>query len=186
MSANRLSKNMKIKKKPYSYRHLKNNISALLWLCCALVCFECFAESDFLRLVRLSPDEGLSEGHVNKLLVDRDGFLWLATEGGLNRYDGYEVSNIKGPDGIFDGTRIPYIFQDSTGLMWISHVNSGLYTLNLTTKQYTKRLDENLLGKSADVTLVDGIVEQDNGNLWLASTQNLRLFHQIRARDLHA
>ena len=178
MSANRLSKNMKIKKKPYSYRDLKNNISALLWLCCALVSFECFAESDFLRLVRLSPDEGLSEGHVNKLLVDHDGFLWLATEGGLNRYDGYEISNIKGPDGIFDGTRIPYIFQDSTGLMWISHVNSGLYTLDLTTKQYIKRLDENLLGNSADVTLVDGIVEQDNGDLWLASTQNLRLFHR--------
>ncbi|NQZ06398.1 MAG: GAF domain-containing protein [Algicola sp.] len=131
---------------------------------------------------QLSVNQGLAKAHVNRLLVDHAGFLWLATKGGLNRYDGYEIITIKGPDGIFVGTEIPYIFQDSVGLMWISHANSGLYTLDLTTNKYTKRLDENLLGKPAEVRLVDAIVEQDNGDLWMASTQNLRLFHRETGR----
>jgi ligand-binding sensor domain-containing protein len=156
----------------------KSLLSAFLWLYFGAFTTVVAAEVDFLRLMRLSPAEGLSEGHVNTVLIDHDGFLWLATKGGLDRYDGYEVNRIKGPDDIFDGSAIPYIFQDSTGLMWISHGNTGLYTLDLSTRKYVKRLDENMLGKPDEVVKVDHIVEQDNGNLWLSSTQNLRLFHR--------
>lgn len=133
-----------------------------------------YAKVDHLRLTRLSPEEGLSEGYVTSLLIDNDGFLWLATQSGLNRYDGYQITPVKGPDGVFEDKPIPYIFQDSTGLMWISDGNTGLYTLDLTTKTYQKKLDEDLLGNPSDVVQVDHIIEQNNGDLWLASTQNLR------------
>ena len=39
----------------------------------------------------LTPDQGLSQGSINDVLVDNDGFLWLATDGGLNRYDGHQI-----------------------------------------------------------------------------------------------
>ena len=139
-------------------------------------------DSKILRLMRLSVDEGLSEGYVNNMLIDSDGFLWLATESGLNRYDGYEVEQIPGPDGIFKDSRVPYLFQDSFDLMWISHVNSGLYSLDLNTREYTKHLDENMLGAPSEIVQVSYIAEQDNGNLWLASTQNLRLYHRQSGR----
>ena len=169
-----------MKKIQKSFTYHKNNtwLALLFGLCCAIFSGWVQAQVDFLRLTRMSPEEGLSEGYVSSLLIDNDGFLWLATQGGLNRYDGYQVANIKGPNDIFDGKPIPYIFQDSTGLMWITDGNTGLYTLDLTTKKYQKKLDANLLGTPAEVTQVDHIVEQDNGDLWLASTQNLRLYHR--------
>src|ERR1035437_8949818 len=37
----------------------------------------------------LSTDEGLSNSNVRTILKDRNGFLWIGTESGLNRYDGY-------------------------------------------------------------------------------------------------
>ena len=49
---------------------------------------------------RLSPAEGLSQSYVNTLLLDNQGFLWLATEAGLNRYDGHQVLHVSGPDGV--------------------------------------------------------------------------------------
>ncbi|MEO7176211.1 MAG: two-component regulator propeller domain-containing protein, partial [Saprospiraceae bacterium] len=33
--------------------------------------------------------QGLSQGMVNDMIQDKDGFIWIATKGGLNRYDGY-------------------------------------------------------------------------------------------------
>ena len=37
----------------------------------------------------LSTDEGLSNSNVRTILKDSYGFLWIGTESGLNRYDGY-------------------------------------------------------------------------------------------------
>ena len=37
----------------------------------------------------VSTAQGLSQGLINDMLQDRDGFIWIATKGGLNRYDGY-------------------------------------------------------------------------------------------------
>lgn len=169
---------MKINNKSRITQAKKKIAQWSIWLFLSLFSFVAAAEVDFLRLSRLSPDEGLSEGYVNSLLIDHDGFLWLATEGGLNRFDGYEVSEVKGPDGIFSGTRIPYIYQDSSGLIWISHTNTGLYSLDLKTRQYTKHLEEKVDAQVSEVVTVSHIVEQDNGNLWLASAQNLRLFNR--------
>ncbi|SEA22959.1 EAL domain-containing protein [Alkalimonas amylolytica] len=41
------------------------------------------------QVFRLSPDNGLSQGHINRLLLDQQHQLWLATDGGLDRFDGY-------------------------------------------------------------------------------------------------
>src|SRR5580704_9053635 len=35
--------------------------------------------------------DGLSQSTVNGILQDSQGYLWLATESGLDRYDGYSV-----------------------------------------------------------------------------------------------
>lgn len=43
-----------------------------------------------LRVENISIKEGLSQGYVPDLLQDREGFIWIGTKNGLNRYDGRE------------------------------------------------------------------------------------------------
>src|ERR1700722_17383461 len=42
-----------------------------------------------IRFTRLSTDQGLSQTKVNQIVQDDQGFMWFATQYGLNRYDGY-------------------------------------------------------------------------------------------------
>ena len=41
-----------------------------------------------LKFTHLTSDDGLSDNRINSILQDRRGFMWFATEDGLNRYDG--------------------------------------------------------------------------------------------------
>ena len=42
----------------------------------------------YLRFGRLTTEEGLSNNQALGVAQDKDGFIWIGTAGGLNRYDG--------------------------------------------------------------------------------------------------
>ena len=62
-------------------------------------------------VTRISPTEGLSQSYVTKTVQDKDGFVWVGTQMGLNRYDGYKVKHIKGPNKVFEKEKIVLIVK---------------------------------------------------------------------------
>lgn len=48
----------------------------------------CFASAS--KVVQLTVDDGLINGNIHQIIQDREGFVWIATENGLVRYDGYD------------------------------------------------------------------------------------------------
>lgn len=118
-------------------------------------------------LTRLSPNEGLSQSFVNKTVQDHQGFIWIATAMGLNRYDGYQVQQISGPNGIFTKEAISTLFIDNQGYLWVSTLYSGLYRLNTTTFKSKQFFSGKFTPNSSDIAEVITI-EQASGNaLWL-------------------
>lgn len=74
------------------------------------------------RFSRIEAQDGLSHNKINALLKDRDGFLWIGTSTGLNRYDGYSVKQYRDIPG--DSTSLKYTYingikQDPRGDIWI-------------------------------------------------------------------
>lgn len=72
-------------------------------------------------------DDGLPQNSVNAILQTRDGYLWLATNGGLARYDResfktIEVGNTKG----MRSNRLLSLCEDREGGLWIGAENPGL------------------------------------------------------------
>lgn len=70
----------------------------------------------------LTVNDGLSQGMVFDILQSRDGFIWIATKDGLNRFDGYRFE-VFTPDP-FDpfaiaGSEIRALYQDKRGWIWV-------------------------------------------------------------------
>ena len=107
----------------------------LRWIVWLLVCVHLNAlaaiDSDYSQfLERLSPNEGLSQSHVTKIAQDQQGYLWFGTQMGLNRYDGYKIKHISGPNGVFEVESISSLFVDQQGYIWVSTMFSGLYRVD--------------------------------------------------------
>ena len=72
-----------------------------------------------------NPDRQLSSSMVSQVYLDHNGFLWVATRDGLNRYDGYQfrVYRRENPvDSTLKTNRVNAIVQDRNGLFYV-----GLY-----------------------------------------------------------
>src|SRR5689334_1245225 len=54
---------------------------------------KCFAQNNNARMHfnLLSIKDGMPEGTVTDLLQDREGYMWIGTQKGLVRYDGYKL-----------------------------------------------------------------------------------------------
>ena len=66
----------------------------IVFVLCLIVQYSRSQPAD-LQFEHLTMAEGLSQDIVNSLHIDRLGFLWIGTEDGLNRFDGYSVISYK-------------------------------------------------------------------------------------------
>ena len=73
-------------------------------------------------------NDGLSESTVYDVFQDSRGYMWISTDNGLNKYDGYSMESYQYMhyDYIINFKGAPrYIFEDMSGHIWIS-TNAGL------------------------------------------------------------
>lgn len=66
----------------------RNMNRKMLFLLCCLVCFQSLWAQNRTNLHTISRREGLSNGAVNAIAKDAEGYMWFGTWNGLNRYDG--------------------------------------------------------------------------------------------------
>ena len=77
----------------------------------------------------ISTAQGLSQGMVFDILQDKEGFIWIATKNGLNRYDGYSFkifTNDPYNAHSLSSNTILKLFEDSKGRIWAGTENAGL------------------------------------------------------------
>jgi ligand-binding sensor domain-containing protein len=77
----------------------------------------------------LTVEEGLSQNEVTSVVQDQDGFIWIGTRGGLNRYDGYEFkvfNQVPGDSNSLANPSIETLFTDGKGNIWIGTKSGGL------------------------------------------------------------
>ncbi len=95
------------------------------------------ADIDFSRLQHIGMEQGLSSNKVNCILQDKKGFMWIGTDYGLNRYDGYSFKVFLKDENdslSLADNNITCLTQDSTGNVWIG-TPKGLCVMEYNTEK---------------------------------------------------
>jgi ligand-binding sensor domain-containing protein len=96
-----------------------------------------YAQVNSKKFYCLNSNNGLSQNHVNAIIKDSRGFMWFATDDGLNRFDGYQFTvykNIPSQKGSLSNNIVYDVLEDKSGKLWVATQNG----LNLLDREKTR------------------------------------------------
>jgi PAS domain S-box-containing protein len=107
-------------------------------------------------------ENGLPQNNIQSIKQTQDGYLWLASQEGMIRFDGthFTVFERANTPGIVDNA-IYSLLQTSDGSLWAGTKNGLIRMQNGTFRTYTK--DDGMIGND-----VSGLAEDKEGSLWIA------------------
>ena len=124
-------------------------------------------------MTHLDSSVGLSGGSVTSIVQDKQGFIWIGTKRGLNRYDGHTFTTFETGLASKD---ISGLLVDNKGDLWIGTVGGGLaryHILSRSFETFTHRPNRKSTISSNEVT---SIFEDSSNRLWIGTEQGLNLY----------
>lgn len=117
--------------------------------------------------------QGLSQNDINCVFQDENGMIWIGTNDGLSRFDGYEFKNYRMDTHTLPSNLITTVIQDDHGNLWIGSADAGLFRFNLTTEKFTFFANTKKSPKLLTDNNISTMVKDHDGNLWFGNTKGL-------------
>ncbi len=112
-----------------------------LLLSIVIVSLQLILNAQSINFNRITTNNGLSNNYVSSIIQDQLGFLWFATDDGLNRFDGYDFkvyrNNPADKNSISDNS-IWTLTQDDSGNIWIGTKTGYINHYNPTLDKFTR------------------------------------------------
>lgn len=136
-----------------------------IWLA---ACLAAAARAESIWLLRhWTVADGLPQGTINDLVVGPDGALWLATNGGAARSDGWTVRTLDFESLDLPTNRVAALASGPGGEVWLV-----LQTGVLARVDVRGRVVERLIGPEPGIELTDAVCDS-SGSFWLRSVSSL-------------
>ena len=122
---------------------------------------------DSIRVDRISTQQGLSQGTIQAFAQDGQGFMWVATQEGLNRFDGYEFTTFQNdPDDprSLSHSWVRTLLVDSKNRLWVGSDRGDLDRFEPNTRRFVR---QPMPGE--DHGALRDIVEDHDGLIWIAT-----------------
>ncbi len=129
-----------------------------------------------LKFETITINDGLSQGMINAMLQDKYGFMWFATNDGLNRFDGYHFTIFKNSvddSNSIAGNFIRFLFEDSKGRLWIATADNGLDLFDSKSETFIHFKKQNNNKNSLSSNSITSISEDKLGGIWVGTINGL-------------
>ncbi len=126
-----------------------------------------------IQFEHVSAEHNLSNDAVYAIMQDRHGFIWIGTEDGLNRFDGYEMitfRNDPADPGSISYNWVRNLHEDDLGRIWVAH-NNGLDLLDPETGQFENIQEFHQGDTTINLDVLHRIYEDSEGGIWLGGIQ---------------
>ncbi len=143
-----------------------------------------FSQTSDIVFDKLTIRDGLSQSTVTAILQDRNGFMWFATYGGVNKFDGYSFTVYQydeNNENSIGNNNNELLFEDSEGYIWVVNNGDGMERYDPNTDNFIR-----IRHNPDDSTTIYGrtvqhVMEDSRGDIWV-STQGA-LNRLIRGGD---
>ena len=139
----------------------------------SLACHALYGQTEGRLKHFLTVEDGLSHNEVTSIVQDKDGFIWIGTRGGLNRYDGYEFevfNQVAGDPNSLVNPSIESLFVDSNGYIWIGTKSGGVSRFDPSTGDFFNLVSN--YSQTSDILPVNRVLsfyEDKKSRIWMGS-----------------
>lgn len=137
----------------------------------------CNAQLDELQFTRYTIRNGLLSSHINEIVQDKDGFLWIATNSGLNRFNGYDFEDITAITGLPKPLIVASLMCDSKGRIWIGTEQNGIFVFDPRKYSMVNYAKENEACRLGD-NFIKAMFEDSKGRVWVSTWFGLHRFDE--------
>jgi len=161
-------------------------------VCCTFLFSRSHAQNaalPFPHITQFTTENGLPGNNVYNLLEDHKGFLWVATNFGLSRYDGYTFKNysydIRDKHSLTAGW-CSGLMEDEEGIIWLVSGTEGFYSFNPKTEKFHHyRHEPGNTNSIANDVIDNSVYSLSSGVLWLCTLSGLDGFNTKTKKFKH-
>jgi ligand-binding sensor domain-containing protein/two-component sensor histidine kinase len=155
----------------------------LIFLCTELLVFQeslCYGQSSSYAFRHITRENGLASNNVLAITQDHQGYIWIGTDNGLQKFDGYDFTNFRHIPG--DTTRLMFdyidrLWEDSAKKIWTPNEIFDPATARCTNPRLT------IIPSSSLKQQEQGVFIHDNlGRIWFSSDGFLALYNYSKKK----
>ena len=149
-------------------QHKRTLLLSLILLLNTIVCI---AQPSTIGFRRLPMDPSVASSQINCIMRDSHGYIWLGTQYGLVRYDGFRFSVLLHQDGVSNSLPndiVDQIQEDRKGHLWV-HTANGYCVYDNFYESFINDTHDYLSNYGISGTL-DLLYIDEEKNLWVAIT----------------
>ena len=117
------------------------------------------------NLIQFTERDGLPGAQVQGLVIDKSGYVWIGTNNGLTRFDGYEFKRFyfdPNDTATIHGLAVTSLFEDRKGQIWAGTGPSWLNAYDPVTKAFRQYSFTHLIHHPANVEMNIRVMCADN------------------------
>jgi signal transduction histidine kinase/ligand-binding sensor domain-containing protein/DNA-binding response OmpR family regulator len=125
---------------------------------------------------KIDQSQGLSSSKITGIIKERNGFIWVSTQNGLNRYDGHSVKVYNQQNSNIQANDISSLYLDLKNRIWLTSYGSGLNLYDKKNDQFISFKNSLEDQNSIISNRVSTILEDAKGLFWIGTEKGLCLF----------